>query len=341
MFFQDPNKGKHPEPTSPPPYDDEWATGDIPIQIPYLAPEESHAEVLDEKWVQLTISSTELTTTVELVDFPIDIGSHASGIQLNDKAISPRHAVMDLHNGTLTITDTNSQTGVYIGDKIINPNVPYTLLPGATINLGLTKITVEDFAGNGNAGNRALPTDIFAKDLVETVDLGDFLDVAPDEMPIDDSIHDAPPDEEVKPTRSTLTKLLDEPDALLFRDVLGISEPEPEPEEEEEEVAVEEEPQEDIPHDLTADEYIELSQSTTPDDELSAEDFLESLLTQPQPVYTQCQNCDKSNLQTDKFCAKCGTAQIAPPAPADGTCTGCGKANTATAKFCAGCGNVL
>jgi len=340
MFFQDPNKGRQPEPDSPPSYDDEWATGVAPIHVPFLAHEEATAEIINENWVQLTISSTELATTVELTEFPIDIGSHASGIQLNDKAISPHHAVMDLHNGTLTITDTNSQTGVYIGDKIINPNVPYTLLPGATIGVGLTKITIEDFAGNGNAGNRALPVDIFANNSVfEAVDLGDFL--GDDEL----GAHDTPPEEELKPTRSTLKKLLDEPDALLFRDVLGISDPEPEEVEVEvEEIIAEDEPEEDTTDSITASDDIEflmVSQDTAPDKELSMDDFLESLLTQPQPVYVPCPNCDKPNLQTDKFCAKCGTAQIAPPAPTDSICSGCGKTNNPAAKFCAGCGNVL
>jgi len=150
IFFKDPEKYRQDE-------EPEWQANpveeqpplvDIPIPQPYTGPMRPFgAAPMVKRWLKLTIASEDLQADIELTMFPVEIGSVQSSIQLNDKSISPRHAMMDLHNGILTITDTHSQNGVSIGSVWLNPGVPYTINPGDTILIGRTRLTILDFAG--------------------------------------------------------------------------------------------------------------------------------------------------------------------------------------------------
>jgi len=311
VFFQDPAKAKR---TKPPeqewPYSvpskdpaNEWAASDIPIPLPYIGPERPFgAAPTLKKWVKLAISSDEVQEDVELTIFPIELGSVQSSIKLNDKTISPRHAVIDLHNGILTITDTHSQNGVSIGSLWLNPGVPYPVTPGKTILIGRTKLTVIDYAGATEPLDRPTPPGISLPDLgLGPSDL--FADLAsPKQKPesfmgftgqesdlyinippsgvesffdIPAPVIELPPEPEPEPVivKSTLARLMDESDVILFRDVLELG-PEPEPEVEPEPVleqAKEDEETSDEPT-LLDDEAALLSDEPSSEDKLPSED---------------------------------------------------------------------
>ena len=196
------------------------------------------------KWIKLAIRSEQIQTVVELDTFPVEIGSVKSSFKLNDKGISPRHAVMDLHSDMLSIVDTHSQNGVSIGDNLIEPGVAYPLFPGDTVIVGRTEITIIDYSRNGD---EAPPTSdeppeqtsharlqsapesdipVFADIPNEMETPGIFVD--PDAFePLEDIPAEMPqPLAEPEPagTTSTIMKLLDEPNIALFRDVLELGE---------------------------------------------------------------------------------------------------------------------
>jgi len=84
----------------------------------------------------------------KLTAFPFTIGRESlpSGLTLEDKSVSSRHAVMDLQDDMLTITDTNSRNGVKINDNVITPGVSTPINIGDTLVVGRTMITVADFS---------------------------------------------------------------------------------------------------------------------------------------------------------------------------------------------------
>jgi len=125
--------------TSNPDISQELHENDAPPPVPSLPP---------GKWIKLAIRSEKVQTVVELTSFPVEIGSVQSSIKFNDKGISPRHAVMDLHTDMLSIIDTHSQNGVYIGDNLIEPGVVYPVFPGDAITVGSTEIIVIDYSRN-------------------------------------------------------------------------------------------------------------------------------------------------------------------------------------------------
>ena len=164
VFFKDPDKYRQDdEPEWQMDPVEEWLQAEIHIPQPYIPPERPFgAAPTLKRWVKLTIASEDINADIELTMFPIDIGSVQSSIQLNDKNISPRHAVMDLHNGVLTITDAHSQNGVSIGTTWLNPGVPYVVNAGDTILVGRTRITVLDYAGRSMGGSLPNQLDILA-----------------------------------------------------------------------------------------------------------------------------------------------------------------------------------
>ena len=223
------------------------------------------AATYPEKWIKLAIRSEKVQTVIDLTSFPVEIGSVRSSFKLHDKGISPRHAVMDLHSDMLSIVDTYSQNGVYIGDTLIEAGVTYPVFPGDTITVGNTDITVIDYSrdsGDAEPGDYAESTvhDKQADSQASTIldaSQPDTQEIAGEaetaEAPV---THEAPvapeipanfdvPEPHSKPsadpepanTTSSIMKLLDEPNASLLNDVLEIaeppkaSEPTPEPEE--------------------------------------------------------------------------------------------------------------
>jgi len=320
--------------------DEDFLEVDIPIPLPYIAPEEPFISPLpSNEWINLSILSDENVTTLELRSFPVEIGSVQSSFKLNDKSISPRHAILELVNGKLTITDTNSQNGVSIGDTWLKPGVPYPITVGDDILVGRTIITVLDFAGHTEILDRPQPEIITPDDILEALE-AELAIIVPVLEPVDS-------EPEVK-TVKTLKKLLEEPDATLFRAVLNMPEPEPEdePEEEPEEeieirvltsedlgdILATPEAEEEIDADesvveLTAEDFVqalidtdpppeqevelepEPEQPEEPDIPLTAEEFIEALIEKSSIQSSTgkiCTGCQAPGKSTDKFCGKCG-----------------------------------
>jgi len=103
---------------------------------------------LPEKWVELILHLDIGPVTKKLTAFPFTIGRESlpSGLTLEDKSVSSRHAVMDLLDDQLTITDTNSRNGVKINETVITPGVTTPLHIGDTIILGRTRISIADYS---------------------------------------------------------------------------------------------------------------------------------------------------------------------------------------------------
>ncbi|MCL2528466.1 MAG: zinc ribbon domain-containing protein [Defluviitaleaceae bacterium] len=249
LFFQDPNKGKH---TSA--QEDEWQVLsqdefvepiDIAIPLPYIGPERPFgAAPTIKRWVKLTVISDGTQEDTEVDTFPVEIGSVQSSIKLSDKNISPRHAVMNLHNGVLTITDTHSQNGVSIGDIWLTPGVAYPVNIGDIILIGRTKLVVVDYAGNPKAIPKEAPPlsqrlELFEVELPPEITTEITAEIPNEEpnimipvlqlepLPEPEPVPEPEPEPEPVITKTTLTKILDESNVLLFRDMLGMREPVP------------------------------------------------------------------------------------------------------------------
>jgi len=233
IFFKDPYKDSYdlPEEEWQPNPLDEWPE-EIPAP-PYLGTDRPFgAAPTLKRWVKLKISSDELNAQMELQDFPIEIGSSPCSLQLNDKGINPRHAIMDLHNGVLTITDNHSKNGVSVGSAWLNPGVCYPVNPGDIILIGRTNIKVIDYARHPQQ-NPAPQTEIYtADDIFEAMDEELGLLPALEEEPeqeVEEEIIELPPLPEPEPInkRTTLVKLMDEPEGSLLYHVLDMKEPVP------------------------------------------------------------------------------------------------------------------
>lgn len=110
------------------------------------------------KQLKLTVYTNETPTHKEVNVFPFVIGREISqtGITLEDKSVSGRHAMVDLQNGNLTITDMNSRNGVKVGSDILTPGIATRLERGAVLTIGRTRIAVIDFYDD--AQSAPLPT---------------------------------------------------------------------------------------------------------------------------------------------------------------------------------------
>jgi len=283
LFFKDPYRdiGDLPEVDWQPNPLDEWPAADIPSP-PYLGNDRPFgAAPTLKRWVKLQISSAEIQANMELHDFPIEIGSAPCSIQLQGKGISPRHAIMDLHGGVLTITDANSKHGVSIGNAWLDPGIDYIINAGDIILIGRTKITVLDYAKHAQTPKTQEifdPEDIMSPDEIMDA-LEDelasitplYMEITDDPILVSDAVHEDDDDfidkdikalkweEEIstslpteefvenqpepepepnpepepepildmQPTnkKTTLVKLMDEPDASLFFHVLDMKEP--------------------------------------------------------------------------------------------------------------------
>ncbi|MCL2360185.1 MAG: zinc ribbon domain-containing protein [Defluviitaleaceae bacterium] len=393
IFFKDPYRDLDdlPEGEWQPNPMDEWPEVDMPSP-PYLGAERPFgAAPTVKRWVKLQLSSPEINAEMELHDFPIEIGSAPCSIQLQGKGISPRHAIMDLHNGVLTVTDTHSKNGVSIGSTWLNPGVGYPVNPGDVVLIGRTKITVLDYPRHYQPPpakkDTYVPEDIMSpEEILEALDeelaglmvppqeeeeeqewgeeIIEYIPPQEEEIPEEEPPEEIPiPEPEPPPTlepinkKTTLVKLMDEPDASLFFHVLDIKDPtqqeeEPQPEEgpaveEIEEIEVEpekdaeEEVEEAIVEETLDEEIIEIIEEPEPEEvepeveiqegipeeipeiDLSAEEFIEALI-------------EKSSARpTPSWKSK------EPPSKATKTCTKCNTANNKKDKFCGGCGTPL
>ena len=317
LFFQNPNKSRSSISTEEAP-DTQYIGGSL------------YDDQAPDKWVKLAVYSDDERFDIEAALFPIHIGRENSDIIIDDESVSPLHAVMDLQKGILTITDVHSMKGVSIGSGWLDPGVKYSVSPGEIIRIGSAEIEVIDFAGS----------DIQTSDYPELLGRGEWIESATEthDSPIFADILDVdspfnpfekaekepvkplitaviepepPPEPELKepPAPSTIVKLLDEPDALLFTDVLGkrvplVEVPEPEP------PPPESPPKEDPPP--------------------KAEEVT------PGPT---CSKCKAKNNETDKFCGKCGTSLAKPDVKP--FCGKCGTKNEHKLKFCGSCGSSM
>ena len=333
------------------------------------------------KWIRLAIRSEKVQTVVELTTFPVEIGSVQSSIKLNDKGISPRHAVMDLHTDMLSIVDTHSQNGVSIGDNLIAPGVVYPVFPGDTVIVGSTEITVIDYSRNieedlaAPAGHEPTGHEPHADEAGSQTTQPDAQDVdetpspaaleAPvqamhesPEAPQVQETQDIPVDTEaaaVKPdqanTTSTIVKLLDEPNMSLFRDVLELGEPPQEAEDPEPERQL---TSEDIDESLPEPEPAEQTEKPEPPAyspilALTAEEFIDALVDESShaellPELTLAEQLASMDIEAPPL--KAQTDEPVPPGPAGASdvspvCGTCGTSNEANDKFCGKCGASL
>ena len=236
--------------------EDEWPQGGVSISQPIsrpvsqpisqpITPLITHPQLpfgappTIKKWLKLAIASEEINAEVELAAFPVEIGSVQSSIRLRDNSISPRHAVMDLHNGILTITDTHSQNGVSIGSIWLSPGIPYPVNPGDTILVGRTRITVMGYAGRSEEKSLPQPDTphiniieptppmdvVLPEDILNALDADFMAPVLQEEEPEDVELPPEP-ESEVEPE----LELEVEPEIEPEPEPEPIFEPEPEPE---------------------------------------------------------------------------------------------------------------
>jgi len=229
LFFQDPKALK----------DDNINIDDkqppITIDEPPQPTSERLADV--EKWVKLAILSEETPEPFKLVVFPIIIGRRRADITIDDPAVSRRHAMIDLQNGVLSITDTNSKGGVGIDEGWIDPGVAYQLFADDVFVIGSTEIKIIDFAGNtdetpneDHIEEQAMPGD---NEETETPpsweELAAIIDNdLPEEIPVKEKTTETTLIEKLDSKifapkiKSTLTELLMTPDTALFNTPLFI-----------------------------------------------------------------------------------------------------------------------
>ncbi|MDR2182717.1 MAG: FHA domain-containing protein [Clostridiales bacterium] len=131
LFFQDPDKGKNKTEAEPQAFP-------VDSGIPDLAP----------GWANLSVFIDGVQTDMEMSVFPFNIGRIDSpgGIKIDDKGISRQHAIVDLQNGVLTITDANSKNGVTVGANKIFPGAPTPLQRGDSAKIGHAEIIFNDFS---------------------------------------------------------------------------------------------------------------------------------------------------------------------------------------------------
>lgn len=56
--------------------------------------------------------------------------------------VSRRHATLNNRNGMLYITDHNTTNGTYVNNRRIEPEVPYVLTHGDTVNISRVRLTI-------------------------------------------------------------------------------------------------------------------------------------------------------------------------------------------------------
>jgi len=102
-------------------------------------------EQTTKKWAKLDVRVGKTRNLVTLSEFPAVIGKKSNGLTLDDKDVSPVHAVMDFYMNELIITDVNSKNGVRIGEFWLDPGEATAAFRGDVIRIGRSEITVIDF----------------------------------------------------------------------------------------------------------------------------------------------------------------------------------------------------
>ncbi|MCL2573075.1 MAG: zinc ribbon domain-containing protein [Defluviitaleaceae bacterium] len=103
-----------------------------------------------DRWLRLTIIMNGAARSMEMRAFPINIGRMDSygGIKIDDKNVCKQHAVINLQDGILTITDNNSKNGVRVGGNKIVPNITTPLACADSVQIGYAEIVIDDFSGS-------------------------------------------------------------------------------------------------------------------------------------------------------------------------------------------------
>jgi len=78
-------------------------------------------------------------------DFPCILGRspQEATIVLDDSGVSRKHAVIDLDNNQIFITDINSRNGVFLNKSRIKPETAQEIASGDTIKIGRVEIRIE------------------------------------------------------------------------------------------------------------------------------------------------------------------------------------------------------
>jgi len=129
MFFKDPVE-KQPDPEG---------GGDALTEYAPLHPRRS---------ITLAITDGDAKTFKEMTVFPFVIGREyfEGGLQLDNKSVSRRHAIVELQSYGITITDENSSNGVKVAGKRLVPGERLVLKSGDDINIGGVMISVMDIS---------------------------------------------------------------------------------------------------------------------------------------------------------------------------------------------------
>ena len=397
LFFQNADKRRPPRPVKGllPDYSEE-SQREIPrqpdlsnsIDTAHETPDGAHVEATrpapapaaaSNKWIRLAIRSEKVQSVIELDSFPVEIGSVKSSFKLKDKGVSPRHAVMDLHTDMLSIVDTHSQNGVYIGDNLIEPGVAYPVFPGDTIIVGNTEITVIDYSRNGDDTEPDFAEPAGQEEQISPPGTPEPGIPAAAEMPVEPEQREAPaapeaqaapaapvnaaekpkpiPEPEPQNTTSTIMKLLDKPDASLIRDVLDMGElpdenaAEAKPERQLtsndiEETLREPEPVKEPVKESTPPWFAESDRPPMPVMALTAEEFIDALVDESShadllPELTLAEQLASMDIETPPPPAQTDAQAEPEPVKAPSSCNKCGTANGANDKFCGKCGSPL
>ena len=106
------------------------------------------AQQAPRKSITLAITNEGVKTYKEMTEFPFMIGREYSegGLQLDNKSVSRRHAVVDMRSYGVTITDENSSNGVKVSGKRLYPGEKCVLKCGDDINIGSVLVSVMDIS---------------------------------------------------------------------------------------------------------------------------------------------------------------------------------------------------
>jgi len=156
LFLQDLSTNDAPYTTTPPntpPYSPPGMGSPPQPPRPQPAPPSTDGAQFQTKRLSLTMHLGGEPINREMRVFPFPIGREElpMGITLDDQSVSSRHAFVDLQNGVLTITDTNSTNGTKVGDNIIPPGVAIPLNKGDVLSIGRSRLVVADFVCDGPA----------------------------------------------------------------------------------------------------------------------------------------------------------------------------------------------
>lgn len=100
------------------------------------------------RWITFAVRNEDEEVVREMNAFPFVIGREhfAGGLQIENKSVSRRHALVDLKDGEITISDQNSSNGVEISGKRLLPGEATVLRAGDLIKIGRVEMAVMDIS---------------------------------------------------------------------------------------------------------------------------------------------------------------------------------------------------